>query len=53
MVMCPSDVEPFCAQVQSMDTTALTISIVVMAGIIIIIIILITMIARGDASIPR
>ena len=40
-----------------MDTTALTISIVVMAGIIIIIIIFIligiTMMARGDASIPR
>ena len=31
-----------------MDTTALTISIVVMAGITII-----TMMARGDASIPR
>ena len=32
-----------------METTALTISIVVMAGIIIII----GMMARGDASIPR
>ena len=36
-----------------MDTTALTISIVVMAGIIMVIIICITMMARGDASIPR
>ena len=34
-----------------MDTTALTISIVVIAEIIIIIII--TMMVRGDASIPR
>ena len=35
-----------------MDTTALTISIVVIVGICIIII-GITMMARGDASIPR
>ena len=33
-----------------MDTTALTISIVVIAGIIIIIIMIMV---RGDASIPR
>ena len=36
-----------------MDTTALTISIVVITGIMIIIFIGITMMARGDASIPR
>ncbi|KAL5487028.1 hypothetical protein EMCRGX_G019583 [Ephydatia muelleri] len=39
--------------VLSTDTTALTISIVVITGIVYIIIICITMMARGDASIPR